>query len=248
MRKLTIISFAASVMVASALAGTVPSVVLPETAVGTFKGFVGKMLEDGFLECGTFELTVAETGKLKAKVVTAAGTKSLSAKNWDSVAGGMCAVKLSKKVVTLDLSLDTNAAWDEHQLTGTFAEGGKSYSVIAQRKAFPLAWHFTATGDAVTGWTLAYAADAKSAALTLKVKSDGTTKLTGKLDGMRISASGVEDVSALKQGVLLADFLPMVSVKSDKKTVKRPLYVRANLWLDRKTDHPEGVGTAKFSD
>ena len=246
MRRLVICSLAAVLALSSALAAKAPAVVLPETVVGTFNGLVGRMVDGEFVGCGTLLLTVAETGKLTAKVVTAAGTSSLSAKGWDSAVDGIYAVRLSKKGASLDLALDANAAWDVHQLGGTFVAGEKSYVVMAQRKAFVMTWYFTATGDAANGWTLGYAPDAKSAALTLKVKADGSTSLAGKLDGIRVSASGAEDVSGFGEGAILADFLPTVSVKSGKKTVKRLLYVRTNLWFDRSPDHVEGVGTASF--
>ena len=215
----------------------------------TFDGFVGVWRDGEFAGCGMLVLTVAGNGKLKVKIVTASGTCSVGAPDWDSLEGGKYVLRrTTNQGQALDLVLDATAAWDANQLTGTYAADGKTYEIRGQRRAFDKTWYFAATGDPANGWTLAYAPNAKSAALTVKVKSNGKTTLAGKLDGMRVSTSGMEDVSGLRDGAILADFLPKVSVKVGGKSVKRLLHVRTNLWLDRRSDHEEGVGTAKFAD
>ena len=215
----------------------------------TFDGFVGVRRDGEFAGCGTLMLAVAGNGKLKVKIVTASGTCSVSAPDWDSLEGGKYVLRrTTNKGQSLDLAFDATAAWDANQLTGTYAAGGKTYEIRGQRRVFDKVWYFAATGDSTNGWTLAYAPNAKSAALTVKVKSNGKTSLAGKLDGMRVSASGMEDVSGLRDGAILADFLPKVSVKTGRKSVRKLLYVRTNLWFDRRLDHEEGVGTAKFAD
>lgn len=222
---------------------------LPDVALGTFNGIVGRTASGGFAGCGTISVKAAETGKLTVKVVTAAGTLSLSAPGWATFADGVYAQEwTTKKGEKLTLSFDTNAAWDVSQVVGKFVSGEKTYDVSAQRKAFVLTWYLTATGDEASGWTLGYAANAKSAALTLKVKEDGTTSIAGKLGAVKVSASGAVDIGGLKDGALLADFVPKASVKSGKKTVKKSLYIHANLWFDRSSDHEDGVGSASFVD
>lgn len=222
---------------------------LPDVALGTLDGIVGRTVFDMFVGCGTISIKAAETGKLTVKVVTASGTLSLSAPGWATFADGVYAQEwTTKKGEKLTLAFDTNAAWDASQVVGQLVSGEKTYDVSAQRKAFVLTWYFTATGDEASGWTLGYAADAKSAALTLKVKADGSTSIAGKLGAVKVSASGAVDIGGLKDGALLADFVPKVSVKVGKKTVKKSLYIRTNFWFDRSPDHEDGVGSATFVD
>ena len=82
------------------------------------------------------------------------------------------------------------------------------------------------------------------AALTLN--ADGTTKVAGKLGALSASGSGYADVTKIADGVIHADFAPIVSVKDGKTTLKRALSIQANLWSDRSNDHLEGVGAAKI--
>ena len=105
------------------------------------------------------------------------------------------------------------------------------------------------------GWRLSYAENAKAAALTVTLNADGSTKIAGKLgfpnasgktETINVSASGYADVTSLSEGVILADFAPVVSIKDAKATLKKALSIRANLWFDRSNDHAEGVGSAKL--
>ena len=234
---------------------------MPETAVGKFDGFVS--VGDG--NCGTFTLSTTDAGKLTAKVVTAAGTYSFSATGWDSVAEGVYSAMLqTKKGDALALSLDSTSAWDENQLTGSFTNAAvaatkraaevlaRTYSVSAQRNAFGKIWYFSAKGDETTGWTLAYAATAKTAALTVTLKADGAISIAGALPGtanrtgkptsFKVSASGYANVGAMRKGAILADFAPVLTVNKDKKV----LAIHTNLWFDRQNGHTEGVGGAFF--
>lgn len=221
----------------------------PDMTVGTFNGFVAKANGGTPVVRGTIAFKVSNVGKMTAKVTMAGVTRSMSKLGWDSMSNGVHAAKLStKKGGALDLAVDANAAWDENQLVGTYSVAGETYDVSACRKAFGSAWLFTATGDMTNGWTLAFAPDAQSAALSVKVKADGSTTLTGILDGVKIKAAGSVDVSGRTNGVLFVDFVQIVSVLSDGKKVKRPLNIRTNLWFDRKADHEDGVGSVKFSE
>ena len=218
----------------------------PSVAYGTFNGFVGTTAEDEFTANGSLSLTVTEVGKITAKVITAAGTYSFSGTGWDACKDGVYSVKLATKKETLILALDTTAAWNGYQVSGTLIAGGKTIEAAAQRKVLGVPYYFTATGDVENGWTFAYAADAKSAALTVTTKADGTATLAGKLGDFKVSVSGFINVAMLTSGAMLCDFTPVVSVKSGKTTIKQTLYIRTNLWLDRKSDHVEGVGSAQF--
>ena len=82
--------------------------------------------------------------------------------------------------------------------------------------------------------------------LTVTLNADGSTKIAGKLGTLSVSASGYADVTRLANGVIYADFAPVLSVKDDKATLKKTLSIRANLWFDRSNDHAEGVGSAKL--
>ena len=221
---------------------------LPEAAVGTFNGFV--MHEEGLH--GSFTLTSGNTGKLAAKVVTAAGTISLSGSCWDLVTDEFCETTLAtKKGERMVLRLDRTAAWDANQISGTLmtaAEPSRTYSVSAQRNAFGATWYFAATGDEASGWSLAFAPDAKAAALRVSLKANGATAVSGKLGAYKISASGVANVGMMKRGAIAADFAPVVKVNK----VKRTLDIRLNLWFDLSNGHVgtpgEGVGEAKFQE
>ena len=219
----------------------------PPVAVGTFNGFVGRTDADGFVGCGTISLKADETGKLAVKIVTAAGSLSLKSPGWEMLVDGIYTAHwTTAKGERLELALDTNAAWDACRLVGTLVVGENAYEVSARHEAFSKTWYFSATGDEVSGWTLGYAENAKSAALTLKVKASGATTIAGKLGSVRVSASGAVDIGGLKEGALLADFVQMVSVKVGRQKIKKPLCIRTNLWFNRQPGHEAGVGTASF--
>ena len=234
---------------------------MPVMAVGTFTGFVS-VGEDNF---GSFALTATDTGKLTAKVIMAAGTVSFSGTCWDAVEKGIYRSTLTtKKGEKLTLMLDSTAAWDENQLSGEFttaaiaatkktaAVPSRTYSVSAQRNAFGKTWYFAATGDETTGWKLAYAEVTKDAALTVTLKADGSTSIAGKLPNgtdakgkavtIKVSASGYANVGGMRDGAIMADFAPIVTVNKEKTA----LAITTNLWFDRSNDHAEGVGRAKF--
>ncbi len=218
---------------------------LPDNAFGTFNGFV--KADDGVENIGTFQLTATDAGKLTAKVITADGTYSFSGTCWDAVEGDTYSVTLAtKKGETLALALDSSAGWDANQLTGAFAAGSASqpYQVVARRNAFGKTWYFAADGGIESGWTLSYAANSKAANLTVTLNADGSLKLAGKLGTLSMNASGYADVTGLANGVIYADFAPVVSLKEGKTTVKKVLSIRSNLWFDRSNDHAEGVGSA----
>ena len=225
---------------------------MPVMAVGTFTGFVS-VGEDNF---GTFTLTTTDAGKLTAKVVTAAGTVSFSGTCWDAVEDGVYRAALTtKKGETLALTLDSTATWDANQLSGEFttvAAPSRTYAVSAQRNAFGKTWYFAAVGDESTGWKLAYTEDTKGAALTVTLKADGSTSIAGKLPNgtdtkgkavtIKVSASGYANVGGLKDGAILADFAPVLTVNK-AKTV---LAITTNLWFDRKNEVGRSVGAARF--
>ena len=234
---------------------------MPVMAVGTFTGFVS-VGEDNL---GTFTLTTTDAGKLTAKVVTAAGTVSFSGTCWDAVEKGVYRATLTtKKGEKLTLTLDSTAAWDANQLSGEFttaeiaatkktaAVPSRTYSVSAQKNAFGKTWYFTAVGDESAGWTLDYAATAKAAALTVTLKADGSTAIAGNLPGLpdkkgkatsfKVSASGYANIGLMREGVIAADFAPVLTVNK----MKTILAIKTNLWFDRKNDHEGGVGEARF--
>ncbi len=70
-----------------------------------------------------------------------------------------------------------------------------------------------------------------------------TTTDAGKLGAISVNGSGYADVTGLADGVINADFVPIVSMKAGKATVKRAISLRANLWFDRLNEHAEGAGT-----
>ena len=237
----------------------VPVAAMSETAVGTFNGFVANDEQ----RIGTFSLTTTDAGKLTAKVITAAGTVSFSGTCWDSVEDGVYKVTLTtKKGERLSLTLDSNAAWDADQLSGAFttalilAKGieipSQTYLLSAQRNAFGKTWYFTAVGDEQTGWTFAYTKDVKAAALTVTLKADGSTAVAGalpngedakgKVVALKVSASGYANVGGMREGAIMTDFAPIVTVNK----VKKVLSIHTNLWFDRSDDHDEGVGGAEF--
>ena len=213
---------------------------LPDSAVGTFNGFV--KTEDGEENLGTFQLTATDAGKLTAKVATAAGSYSFSGACWDKLEDGVYSATLAtKKGELLTLVLDSAAGWDENQLTGTFAAGTRDacpYPIVARKNAFGKTWYFNAEGNERDGWRLSYAENAKAAALTVTLNADGSTKIAGKLGTLSVSASGYADVTRLSEGAIIADFAPVVSVKIGKSTLKRVLSIGANLWFDRSNEHP----------
>ena len=236
---------------------------MPVVAVGKFNGFVS--VGEDYL--GAFSLTTTDAGKLTAKVVTAAGTVSFSGTCWDAVVNGVYRATLTtKKGERLALTLDTTADWDANQLTGSFttaavaatkktaAVPSRTYAVSAQRNAFGKTWYFAATGDEQRGWTLSAAESAKVAALTVTLKADGTTALAGKLPGLpdakgksvtfKVSASGAVNLGGIREGALMADFAPVLTINK----VKKVLSITTNLWLDRTTDHTGNFGRAKIAE
>ena len=216
--------------------------------VGTFNGFAEPADVNGASACGTIVFTSSDVGKLTAKVTTPSNTVSLSKTGWDSREGEIYAVTLSNKTCTLNLALDADAAKDVHQLVGTFVTSEGAFAVSAQRKFFGTSCYLSATGDSTNGWTLAAAPVAASSNLTLTVKADGSTSLSGTLDGIKVKATGAVDMSGRSEGVLVAEFVQIVSVKSGKKTVKRPLYFRIELSIDSRESAGTVKGTALFAE
>ena len=215
---------------------------LPTFATGTFQGFAET--ESG-KTYGAFTLTAAGTGALTAKIVGASKTYSFSKSGWDAEEDGVYVAELTTKAGDrLSLRVESTAAWDAQQATGTLTPAaGDAAGVSAQRRAFGKTWQFSATGDAQSGWTLAYAAASSSANLTVSLGADGVTKLAGKLGGYSISATGYANVGDLKNGVLVADFAPVVTVGKGKTAKKLQFVVRTNLWFDRSDEHDE-IGSA----
>lgn len=225
---------------------------LPETAVGTFTGFVN----NGTDNLGTFTFTSSEKGAVSAKVVDATGTVSFSGTGFAWSLDGKYGVELeTKKGEKLSMTLDSTTGWDKDQLTGTFTTTkGRTLNVTSQRNAFSKAWYFTAEGDETSGWTFAYTKDAKAAALTVTLKADGTTSIAGKLPNgvdkngkavtLPVSASGVANAGMMREGAMAADFAPVLTVNK----VKTVLAIRTNLWFDRKNEHETGIGEAKFAE
>lgn len=235
---------------------------MPVMAVGKFDGFVLA----GKDNAGTFTLTTTDAGKLTAKVITAAGTISFSGTCWDTVKDGVYRATLTTKSgEKLALVLDSTAAWDANQLSGSFTTAAKaetaktaavpsrSYSLVAQRNAFSKTWYFAAEGNEAMGWTFAYAKDSKTAAFTVTMKADGTTMIAGKLPNgidesgrdvfIKVSASGYANVGGLKEGVILADFAPVMTVNK----VKKVLAIKTNLWFDCSDGEVmKYIGSAKF--
>ena len=64
----------------------------------------------------------------------------------------------------------------------------------------------------------------------------------GKDVFIKVSASGYANVGGLREGVILADFAPIVKVGG----VKKALSITANLWFDRSDGHLDGAGGAKL--
>ena len=129
---------------------------------------------------------------------------------------------------------------------------GRVLDVSAQRNAFGKTWYFAAIGNEMTGWKLAYTEDSKGAALTVTLKADGVVSIAGTLLGtkdakgkattFKVSASGYANVGLTREGAIVADFAPVLTVNR----VKKVLAVKTKLWFDRKNDHGAGVGAAKF--
>ena len=218
---------------------------LPTSATGTFHGFAatesGKTL-------GAFTLTAASSGALTAKVVGANKTYSFSKSGWDSAEGGVYVAELATKVGDrLVLHVDSAAAWDANQATGTLTPAtGDAAAVSAQRRAFGKTWRFVATGDAQSGWTLAYAEPSAAANITVSLAADGVTTLAGKLGTYTVSASGYANVGSFKDGALIADFAPIVTVGKGKTAKKLQFVVLADLWFDS-ANAPDGdVGSARI--
>ena len=83
-----------------------------------------------------------------------------------------------------------------------------------------------------------------AAAETVTLKADGSTAIAGKLGSIKISASGYANAGGMREGAIIADFAPVVTVNK----VKRALSIHTNLWFDRSNDHAEGAGGAGFSE
>ena len=227
---------------------TIMVVGLPDAIVGTFNGFV--KAKDGEENIGTFQFVATDLGKLTAKVITSSGTYTFSATGWSSVEGSVYAVGMETPTGDLlRLSINSLSRWDENQLTGTFKANGKSeHAVHAKRNAFGNSWYFSADGDAERGWTLSYVPNAILADIIVTLNADGSTKIAGALSDLKVSAAGYADVTSLVNGVIFADFAPVISVKNGKISSKRVLSLRTNLWFDRSNSHIEGVGSARFTE
>ena len=201
---------------------------IASSAVGAFTGFVVDP-ENAAKNAGVFQFTSTAAGKLTAKCSLASGAQSFTLAGWTKTVDGTYQATLSNKAATLSVALDPDAGWASHQISGTLALGGASYPVTAQLNAFSKSWQFVAVANDNGGWDLAYTDDAKAANATVSLKADGTTTLAATFGKTRVSATGQADVSQLADGVILADFAPIVTI--DK--AKTVLTVKTRLAFDK---------------
>ena len=70
----------------------------------------------------------------------------------------------------------------------------------------------------------------------------GTTDKNGKPTSFKVSASGYANVGAMRNGAILANFAPVLTVNK----VKKVLDIQTLLWFDRQNGHEEGIGKVHF--
>lgn len=196
---------------------------LPDAVADAFNGFAFDGPDEDSPRFGTFTLTATDAGKLTAKIVTSSGTSTFTASAWDSISGnGVYSTTMTtKKNEILRLQVDTGSGWDRHQLSGELTmSDGSSYAIFGQRNPFRKSWNVKAR-ETSWGWILFPVANAKESDLVIGLKADGSTQVSGKLGGVKVSASGAVDVLDLSgQGVLHANFAPVVTVQKVKRILE----------------------------
>ncbi len=215
---------------------------MPGSAVGSFNGFVRNDYGEAI---GTMQLTATDAGKITAKVITSKGTYSFSSSYWDSVDEGEYFVNMTtKKGERLELALDTEAQWNEDALVGRFYQANNGYNADGHRNVLSGKWYFkVGDGNDADGWGFSATDDAKAAGITITLKADGTLSASGKIGAYKVSASGTANFERIGEGMIIADFAPIITANK----IKKSLAITANLWLDRSLDHAE-IGGAKLTE
>lgn len=216
---------------------------IPDAATDVFNGFVAD--ENGMRQ-GTFSLTASDIGKLTAKIVLKSGSYSFSASCWTSLSdeGVYSATLKTKKGEVLSVAVDASKDWNGEQLTGEVVmKDGMCYDVTAQRNAFRKGWPFKAVEVSDGMWSLELVESSKQANVTVSVKADGSTQISGKLGSLKVSASGSVNVAGIREGVLRADFAPVVTIQKKKRIL--------NIVTDLRFDldyQDEPAGSARLDD
>lgn len=159
---------------------------LPETAVGTFNGYVKDT--DG-KEIGTLALTATATGKISASVKTMSGMTSFSAKSWNEFdpMGVATAELSSSKGDVLAITLDTAADWMQWQVIGECVMGGTSFPVCAQRNPFGAKDGV----DVAKNMAERLAGKYNKETVHMLISKNGNVTLSGTFNGAAISGSTV---------------------------------------------------------
>ena len=192
---------------------------LPDTALGTFNGFVSPYDADQNLyykgqSIASFTLTTTAAGKITAKTIGPKGTISFTANYWGSLEDGSYSVMLyAKSGEILLLYLDSEPQyWNGSNHVSGFAIGGsfgsELYYVEAQRSSFLKAGGKFEHQDAVEvakalqgtyKFEATYVGDyfyemteskAKTATLTVTIKDTGAVTVAGTISGTTFKISG----------------------------------------------------------
>ena len=75
-----------------------------------------------------------------------------------------------------------------------------------------------------------------------QVNIPGMSEAGAMVQGRRFLPTSETLVEMMCKGAMAADFAPVLTVNKEK----RVLAIKTNLWFDRKNNHSEGVGEAKF--
>ncbi len=202
---------------------TVTVAAIDAGAAGTFNG----LLKDGDgAVVGSVTASATAQGRVTLKAMTPAGTKSFSATGWDSLNGGVYSKAFAIKGASAAITVDPAAAADAMQLSGEciLADGAPAVSISAQRNPFGKTGKVYENPDAVAlantlagtyafdlletapdQWELVEPANPKKPELKLTVtKTTGAVKVSGKVGGRSVSASGVLQLDGTGAKVSLA--------------------------------------------
>lgn len=102
--------------------------------VGTHTGYVMGWVPFGSeLPVASLSCTVSATGALSAKITSAGGTESFSAKGFDDEEDGVWHVAMQSSKGVLELAFDAGCAWDGPRFEGSFIGCCEAFDVMGWR-------------------------------------------------------------------------------------------------------------------
>ena len=217
----------------------------PAFAVGLYNGVVfGPDRYGNPFVRGSFKLTSDSKGRISVEIITSKGKSTFTATSWTKAEGGLFELALqNSRSESIEISIDTNLAWDKNQLSGWFTTvDGTDYEIYAQINPYNQKRYFKVSAVDNFNWRLKEVALADDADVTFAMKADGSSTLTGKIGAYSINTAAAVSFDGYKEGAMTVIYTPVITIGRDK----RVLAIGVNLWMDPAKAAEYGSGEAQL--